>query len=197
LCLWQSAPAAAQQLVDRLVARVDGYAITLTDVQAARALGVVQATTDEEAVQQLVNRQLLLAEVARFPPPEPPAAFVNAQLTRERTAAGARLPEVMQATGLDEQRLRDIARDTIRIQSYIDQRFGTALQVTDDEAEAYYDAHPDEFRRAGALIPFDEALPAARERANAERRRTAVDRWLQDLRGRANIAIAQPSAVTP
>ena len=34
-------PLAAQQLLERVVARVGGYAITLTDVNAALALGVV------------------------------------------------------------------------------------------------------------------------------------------------------------
>src|SRR5205085_10552971 len=105
------------------------------------------------------------------------------------TAAGAQLNEILQATGIDQDRLQDLARDTLRIEAYIDQRFGNALQVTDDEAEAYVTAHPDEFRRSGASIPLEEALPVARERAGAERRRTQVERWLQELRARADIAI--------
>jgi hypothetical protein len=98
----------------------------------------------------------------------------------------------MQATGLDDTRIHDMARDTLRIRGYIDQRFGTAVQVTDDEAEAYYAAHPDQFRPNGVAIPLEEALPVARERANAERRDAQVDRWLQDLRSRADIAIPTP-----
>jgi hypothetical protein len=114
---------------------------------------------------------------------------VDEQVARERMVAGDRLPAAMQATGLDDARIRDLARDTLRIRAYIDQRFGTAVQVTDDEAEAYVAAHPDEFRRNGAPIPLDEAMPIARERANTERRTAQVERWLQDLRSRADIAV--------
>jgi hypothetical protein len=181
--------ASAQQLLDRIVARVSATAITLTDLQAARGFGIVTGATDEAALQQMIDRQLLLIEVGRFPPAEPTEAAIAAQVTRERAAAGQRAAELMAATGTDEGRLRDLARDTLRIDSYVDQRFGTALQVTDDDAAGYYDAHPDEFRTNGAVIPFEQALPLARERAAAERRRTQLDRWLIDLRGRADIAL--------
>lgn len=184
-----SGPAAAQQLLDRIVARVSGNALTLTELQSARGFGLVNGPTDEMALRQLIDRQLLLIEVGRFPPEEPADATVDVEEARMRTAAGPRLAELMAATGTDAARLRDLARDTQRIEAYLDQRFGTARQVTQEEATAYYDAHPDEFRRNGVVIPFDEALPAVRERANAERRRTQLERWLIDLRGRADIAI--------
>jgi hypothetical protein len=184
--------ASAQQLLDRIVARVSGTAITLSELQAARGLGIVEGATEDVALQQMIDRQLLLTEVARFPPQEPTDAAVAAEVGRERAAAGSRLAELMVSTGTGDDRLRDLARDTLRIDGYVDQRFGTAQQVTQDEAAAYYDAHPEEFRRNGVLIPFEEALPVARERANAQRRRAQLDRWLLDLRARADIAIPTP-----
>jgi hypothetical protein len=182
---------AAQQpvLLDRIVARVSGNEITFTDLGAARGVGVVPGPTDEAALQQMIDRQLLLIEVARFPPPEPAETAVAAEFARQQAVAGPRLAAIMEATGSDEARLRDLARDTLRIEAYINQRFGTSMQVTDDEAAGYYGAHPDEFRRNGAVIPFEEALPVARERASIERRQEQVERWLYDLRARADIAI--------
>lgn len=182
----------AQQLVDRVVARVGGNAITLTELEAARGFGIVNGQSDDAALQQLIDRQLLLIEVGRFPPEEPTDAALTAEVQRERAAAGARVAELMTTTGTDESRLRDLARDTLRIDGYIDQRFGTAQQVTQDEAAAYYEAHPEAFRRGGTVIPLDEALPRAKELANAERRRSQLDRWLADLRGRTDIAIPMP-----
>jgi hypothetical protein len=186
---WSAASAQQPLLLDRILARVSGNEITYTDLMAARGFGVVAGPADDAALQQMIDRQLLLIEVARFPPPDPPEAAVAAELARERAVAGARMQELMTSTGTDEARLRDIARDTLRIDAYIDQRFGTSMQVTDDEAAGYYGAHPDEFRRNGVVIPFEEALPVARERASAERRREQVQRWLLDLRGRADIAV--------
>ena len=188
--------ASAQQLLDRVVARVDGYAITLTDVQAALGLGVIQvppaADPIEAGTQQMIDRQLLLTEVQRFPPPEPGATAVDREVTRLTMRAGARLGSLMQSTGLTEARIRDIARDNLRILDYLDQRFGTTVQVSDEEVAQYYREHEPEFTRGGDLTPFDEAEPVARQRASSERRRATIDQWLRDLRSRADIAINPP-----
>src|SRR6187397_1111749 len=72
--------ATAQQLLDRIVARVSGTAIMLTDLQAARGFGVITGATDAAALQQLIDRQLLLIEVGRFPPPDPSEAAIAAEI---------------------------------------------------------------------------------------------------------------------
>jgi hypothetical protein len=187
-------PAFAQTLLDRVVVRVDGYAITLTDVRAAIGLGLVETPADagdaavpESAVQEMADRQLLLNELARFPPPEPAAAAVDREVAALKARVGNRLPALMQATGLDEARIRNLARDTVRLQAYINQRFGAIPQITDDDAARYYRAHPEEFTRNGVVIPFQDAQAAVRERAGAERRRATVAQLVRDLRGRAEI----------
>ncbi len=187
---WPS-QASAQQLLDRVVARVNTYAITLTDVNAALALGVVDVpagdTQEGIATQRLIDRQLVLVEVARFAPPEPDMAAVDREIATMKERAGARLDAVMQATGLDEARLRDIARDTLRIQAYLNQRFGTTVQVSDEEVALYYRNHASEFQRNGTVIPFDEAQSTARQSAAAARRGATILQWMRDLRQRAEI----------
>ena len=180
----------AQQLLDRIVARVNGAAITLTDVNAAIALGIVGGSGGQaSAIQQLIDRQLVLAEVARFLPPEPPANAVAIEAGSLTTNVGQKLPELMAATGIDEARIRDVARENLRIQAYLNQRFGTTTQLTEEEVAQYYRIHPEEFTRGGTLMPFAEAEPLARERAAAERRATTVANWMRDLRGRAEISL--------
>jgi len=180
----------AQQLLDRIVARVNGVAITLTDVKASIALGLVDAP-EATAIEQLVDRQLVLGEVARFLPPEPPAAAVAIEAGALTTRAGARLPEIVASTGIDEARIREIARENLRIQAYLNQRFGVNVQLTEEEVAQYYRIHPEEFTRGGTLMPFTEAEPLARERASAERRAVTVQRWMRDLRGRASISLPE------
>jgi len=187
LLVWLS-PLGAQQLLDRIVARVNGVPITLTDVKAAIALGLV-AAPESAAIEQLIDRQLVLNEVARFVPPEPPAAAVAVETGSLMTQAGPRLPEVMATTGIDESRIREIARENLRIQAYLNQRFGVNVQLTEEEVAQYYRIHPEEFTRRGTLMPFTEAEPLARERASAERRALTVAQWMRDLRGRAEISL--------
>jgi len=195
MCVTAASGASAQQLIDRVVARVNGAAITMTDVRAAIALGIVDVMPGDDqiamAVQQLIDRQLLLAEMARFPPPEPPATDVEKQLAAYKTHAGAQLPSIMQSTGLDEQRLRQAARDTVRIRAYLVQRFGTASVVTDEEVQQYYAAHRAEFTRDGRVRPLEDVESDVRQRASAERRGAIIAQWIRDLRGRAEVVEVQ------
>src|SRR5687767_2926272 len=87
--------------------------------------------------QQLIDRVLQLNDVARFPPPEPPAAAVTEEVAWMKMRSGPGLNELMTSTGLDEARLQLLARETLRTRAYIAQRFGTTVQVTEDEARKY------------------------------------------------------------
>jgi (p)ppGpp synthase/HD superfamily hydrolase len=104
-----------------------------------------------------------------------------------RAASG--LSALMTSTGLDEARLQLLARETLRIRAYIAQRFGTSVQVTEDEARKYYEEHPAEFTRDGVLMPFEGAESLARQRASAERLRATIDQWVRDLRMRSEVVI--------
>ena len=185
-----NSPVPAQQLLDRVLARVDNAAVTQSDVRAAVGLGLA-AGDDATALQQVIDRMLLLIEVQRFPPPEPSPAAIDAEAAALRGRAGDGLAALMAATGVDERRVREMARETLRIRAYLDQRFGTDVQVSDDEVDRYYRTHQNEFLRDGLLIPFAEAEPLARRGASVERRQATIDQWVADLRGRA--AVSRPS----
>jgi hypothetical protein len=136
-CVQWLSIANAQELLDRIVARVGNTVITLTDVNAAMAFDVAPAEDFDTAAQQMIERQLLLAEVARFAPPDPAAPAIDAEVAGMKMRAGAGLAQVMQSTGVGEERIRELARDTLRIQGYINQRFGPAAQRTPGEVEQW------------------------------------------------------------
>ena len=115
--------ATAQQLLDRVVARVGTSAITQTDVDAAVAFGVVDKAGDP--LKQMIDRRLMLAEVVRIPPPEPAETAITELVATMKAAAGAQAASVMRRTGVDEKRLVEFARETLRIQAYLAQRFGS------------------------------------------------------------------------
>jgi hypothetical protein len=182
----------AQQLIDRVLARVGPNAVTMTDVRIALELGLVQASGDNRqavALERTIDRQLQLNEVARFSPPEPPAAAVAEEVASMKMRAGPDLNALMTSTGLDEARLQQLARETLRTRAYIAQRFGTTVQVNEDEARKYYEEHPAEFTRDGVRMPFEEAESSARQRASTERLRVTIDQWVRDLRMRAEVVI--------
>jgi len=182
----------AQQLIDRVLARVGTNPVTMTDVRIAVELGLVDGSGENRqtaALDRTIDRQLQLNEVARFTPPEPPASAVAEEVAAMKMRAGTGLSALMTSTGLDEARLQQLARETLRIRAYIAQRFGTTVQATEDEARKYYEEHPEEFTRDGVRMPFEGAETLARQRASAERQRVTIDQWVRDLRMRAEVVI--------
>jgi hypothetical protein len=190
----------AWQLIDRVVARVGTNAVTMTDVRTARELGLIEMKPGEDAdgvaLERTIERELVLDEVARFSPPEPLDSAVTEEVAAMRARAGSGFNALVVATGLDDARLRQLARETLRMRAYIGQRFGASAQVTQDEARKYYEEHPAEFTRDGVQIPFEEAEPVARQRASAERLRSTINQWIRDLRARAEVVIVGASGNT-
>jgi hypothetical protein len=182
----------AQQLIDRVLARVGTNPVTMTDVRIAVELGLVDVSGENQqaaALDRTIDRQLQLNEVARFTPPEPPPAAVAEEVAAMKMRAGTGLSALITATGLDEARLQQLARETLRIRAYVAQRFGTTVQATEDEARKYYEEHPAEFTRDGVRMPFEGAETLARQRASAERVRVTIGQWVRDLRMRAEVVI--------
>jgi len=181
-------PLAAQTLLDRVVARVNGSVILLSDVRAAVLFGLVDGPAEsDDAVEQMVQRALLVEEVNRFPPPEPTAEAIESELARMRARAGVSIDEVERTTGLGAENVRSFARDRLRVQAYIDQRFGLTVPLTDEQVLQYYRAHPEEFTTSGQLTPFERAQGLVRERASLEQRQRTISQWLRDLRARADV----------
>lgn len=126
-------PAVAQQLLDRVVARVGTTAITQTDVEAALAFGVLDPKAGDP-VKLMIDRRLMLAEVNRFPPPEPDMRAIQALMTTMKATAGPDVSVVMKRTGVDDKRLSELARETLRLQSYVQQRFGNSARSAEQMA---------------------------------------------------------------
>jgi parvulin-like peptidyl-prolyl isomerase len=185
---------ARAEIIDRVVAVVDGAPITQSDVAAAMRLGLVRVGTAPDrtsaTVDALIDRRLMLAEVERYAPPDPAEAEVDRKLAEIRAAVGAEFDAVLAQTGTVLERLRRQVRDDLRIEAYIQQRFGTVLP-SEDQILQYYRQHPEEFPQRA----FDDAHDAARAALLAERRAAVVEEWLSGLRRRANInVLPKPAA---
>ena len=132
LMLAVAAPARAAEPLDRILARVNGQVILLSDVQAARALGLAGLPALGElsaAAHALVDRQLVLVEAMRGLPDAPDAARVDTELTAMRARAGgpSRLSPMMAQTGVTVEHLRRLARESLWVDAYLQQRFAAGL----------------------------------------------------------------------
>lgn len=186
LVMATAVPSMAQdQIVDRVLATVDGHVITLSDVRAVRALGLVRVpeenTSPRPILDALVDRVLVLEEVERYQPAEPEAAAIDGGVAEIRSTHAASYDAALVNSGLDESFVRQWVRNSLRIEGYLGQRFAGVLEPTDDDMDAYRRA------RADAAGVDDATL---RTRVVAERRATLVREWIDGLRARATITRA-------
>jgi hypothetical protein len=194
--LFAARGAVAMQVLDRILAVVAGDPITLSDVNGAVLLGLVPPPAAgqpplDAALEALVDRQLQLIEVNRYVPPEPPEGDITNRLTaiRARFPSDAAFDAALKETGLTEDQLRGRIRDTLRIDSYLQQRFGAAYQPSDEEITSYYRAHEADFTRNGVLRPYSEVRDDARGRLIQERSATLIRDWVAGLRRRVDVTI--------
>ena len=141
-CVLSAAQSASAEIIDRVLAVVGGNLITLSDVNAADDLGLVNPRDSGDRVRdvlsQLIDRELQLVEVDRYAPPEPSPAEVDreVELVRTRLASREEFDAVLARAGIDLARLRETLRENLRIRAYIEQRFSGGderrQQVIDD-----------------------------------------------------------------
>jgi hypothetical protein len=187
-----AAVAAAQdgQTVDRVLAVVGAQVVTLSDARAVLEFGLVQpapkADPVAEALQYLVNRQLMLSEVDRYAAPSPDSTALARRMVvlRARFSSDDAYREALARCALTESRLRDLVGDNLRIEGYLEQRFAAAAQPTPEEVERYYVDHASEFTRDGRVQPLDEVRAQATAKVTAERRSFLIAEWLDRVRRR-------------
>ena len=166
---------ARAEIIDRVLAILPGQIITLSDVEAALDLGLVDTPAGgnriADGLSAVIDRMLMLNEVRRVAPAEPSPAAIEARvaLIRQLIGAAADVARLLAARGLDETVLRLYAADDLRLASYLDERFSAAAQPTDDE-----------IRQAGE---------SARQRLTDDRRRTLIAAWTAELRRRADVRV--------
>ncbi len=162
-----SATSSSAEVIDRIVAVVGGQIITKSDVDTAAALGLASD------LQELIDRALMLSEVRRVAPPDPTTAAVEARIARIRArfATAETFARALELGGLDEAAVRVYAADDLRLSAYLDERFSTASQPSEDEVR--------------------QADDSTRARLVAERRQTLVNAWTAELRRRTDITVLQ------
>ena len=181
------------EIIDRVMAVVSGAVIMQSDVLAAFELGMVApGTTDDPmaaVLTQLIDRQLMLAEVDRYVPPEPSADAIDraAQQVRARFATASDYDSALARSGMGVERLHRLLRDELRIRTYLDERF-IVPPPGDDELGQYYRDHLAAFTRNGQVVPFDAARAEITATVATIRRAELISDWVRSLRRRADIS---------
>ena len=151
---------APAEVIDRILAVVNGQPVTLSDVAAARQFHFVDVppgTPDPTAyvLDRLIDRSLTLTEVDRFQPPEPDPIEITMRVDamQERAGSAAAFEQELAVTGMTREQLRRVVRDSLRTTTYVNQRFGSILDPK-ERAAAIASWNADLRRRAQVTVLY-------------------------------------------
>jgi parvulin-like peptidyl-prolyl isomerase len=178
---------ARAEVIDRIVAVVDGRIITTSDLRQERTtralLGDKPIDDDLTLTKLLADNHLIERQIVDYPNIEVTEAEIDAEV-----AKFDRRDELVSKT------LRNELRRRIRIQKFFDMRFRELIRPTDDEVRKYYEeVFVPEARKRGlqSIPPLDnpEMTTAIRQNVIQEKLDKDVQAWLEVLRTRSNIEI--------
>jgi len=192
---WPAAlPVSAQQVVDRVVARVENDVILLSQLQAlSRYQKLVDGIpeSDEQILDRLIDQWIVRneAEAARFPQPSP--ADVDRSLDRLKRSFGS--PEEYKTrekeSGLADSDVRAMVESQLYLSNYLDSRFRPAAQIDPQAVEKFYEDTVVPRARARGQEP--PTLDAAREAILELLIQTGITRqaeqWIKESRDRLHV----------
>jgi hypothetical protein len=196
------APVAAQEVVDRWVATINGRElITYTDLLWQLALQpdtpIDQPRSEDlqRVLNLLIDQRLISQEAGKLPTITPSDADVD-KATNElvkRFPSQAAFYERLARVGLTGEGLREIVRQRVEIENYLNFRFRSFTIISTQEIADYYrDVYVPRHRRQspGRIVPTLEQATADIERTLTENKiESDTDAFLEDARTRAEIVI--------
>jgi hypothetical protein len=183
------------EVIDRILAVVDTQIITLSDARAALRFALVPEDVSVDPIaavlQRLIDRRLMLAEVDRYAPPEPAPAAVEAAIAvvERRFKDSLEMEIALNQAATSREELRRWVRDTLRLETYFQQRFSTVVQPSEDEILSYYREHPTEFAVSGKVQSLEAVRDAVRTAVIREQREVLVKQWVEGLRRRGAVQV--------
>lgn len=167
-----AAPLARPAVVERILAVVDGRPVLLSE---AAVFAKVRGEGERQALDALIDEQLMYREAARLPQAAPTAD----EEQRAFESLRARTPP---ASGDEEEQLRRLARRQASILKYVDFRFRPQVRVSEESVRAAYAAQS---RPDGPS--FEQAAPGLRAGLAEEDLSRRIEEWVKDLRRSAEI----------
>jgi parvulin-like peptidyl-prolyl isomerase len=184
----------AQEVVDRIVARVENDVILLSDV---RALSRYQqfldgkSESDPQILDRLIDQWIVRTEADVSRSPQPSEADIDQSLDRIRSsfASEQEYEARRKQAGLTEQNVRAMVSSQLYLSNYLDSRFRPAVHVDLKEVEAFYQ---------NAIVPRAKArgqeppsLDAARDSIQEALVQNGInqqaEQWLKESRLRLHV----------
>ncbi|HKM67012.1 MAG TPA: hypothetical protein VJX70_07595 [Candidatus Acidoferrum sp.] len=186
----------AQEVVDRIVARVENDIILLSDV---RQLGRYQlfldgkSQSDDEILSRLIDQWIVRSEasVARFPQPSDDEVTRSIEGLKRSFSSPEEFEARKKQSGLTDDEIRQFLRAKIYLSNYLDSRFRPAIQIDEKEIADFYQTRvvPRAESRQQTPPTLENARDFIQEALVQRAINEQADRWLKESRTRVRIEI--------
>ncbi len=188
--------ACAQEVVDRIVARVDNDIILLSDVRdLARYQNFVDEKTesDSQILDRLVDQWIVRGEAkaALFPQPSDEEVQRSLERLKRLFSSPEEYEERRKQAGLTDEDIMRMQKSQLYLSNYLDSRFRASIQVDEKDIEDFYKTRV--IPRAEARGQAPPTLDAARGYIQEVLVQRAINeqsnRWLKESRARVRVEI--------
>ncbi len=195
MCLlaW-GALASAQEILDRIAARVDTDIILLSDVRAlARYQRFLddKTETDSEILDHLIDQWVVRneAKAALFPQPSDEEVERSLDRLKKSFASSEAFAEREKQAGLTEDDVKRMLKAQIYLSNYLDSRFRASIQVEEKDIEEFYKTRviPRAESRGQTPPTLESARGFIQEVLVQRAINVQANRWLKESRARLRV----------
>ncbi len=188
--------ASAQEVVDRIVAKVESDIILMSDVQQLARYQTFldgKPQSDAEILDRLIDQWIVRSEasVARFP--QPSEEEINRSIERLKRSFSS--PEEYEArkaqSAMSDEQIRKFVTAQLYLSNYLDSRFRPVIQIDEKAIEEFYKTRvvPRAESRGQTPPPLDNARDFIQEALVQKAVNEQADRWLKESRTRVRVEI--------
>ena len=187
---------AAQEVIDRIVARVESDVILLSDVRNLQRYQLLvdgKQESDALALDRLIDQWIVRSEAdaSRFPQPSDPEIDRGLQRLRDSFDSPQEYEARKKSSGLTDVEIRSMMASQLYLSNYLDSRFRPSARIDEKQIEDFYNSAL--VPRANARGQQPPTLDSSREAIQEALTQTAIteqaNEWLKESRSRLHIEI--------
>lgn len=184
----------AQEVVDRIVARVENDIILLSDVHALSGYQQFldgKPETDAQILDRLIDQWIVRTEADASHFPHPSEADIDRSLShlRDSFPSEQEYEARRKQAGLSEQDVRAMVSSQLYLSNYLDSRFRPAVQIDPKQVEDFYQTAVVPRAKARGQEPptLDAARDSIQEALIQNGINQQAEQWLKESRLRLHI----------
>jgi peptidyl-prolyl cis-trans isomerase SurA len=196
----RQAGAQSGRVIDRIVARIEGDIILLSQVRELAAFQQLvegQAESDDRLLDELIEQWIVQTEATQSRFPQPAQSEVDRELGRLGAKFGS--PEAYAAKlrelGLSAEQVRELLARQIYVERYIDYKFRPSVQIKSEDIQNYYQKEllPELAKTNQPAPRLADVEGEIREVLTQRAITDLATKWLDDTKSRLKIEVTMPN----